>query len=144
MGLVAQAQTGQQLIDPSVVTAHAKVTRLETQGLAHVKKRIKHQLLWHHPDLAAGLCIVNLHIAAQHRYPARSGFGQAGQNGDQGGFARAVGAKQAKKLSRLNVQTDLVQCQKPLALGFGGCRIGFADRLEGDGGHGAAILGAAL
>jgi hypothetical protein len=44
-----------------------------------------------------------------HQNPATAGAGQAGQNADQTGFARAVGAEQAKKFALLNVKTDMVQ-----------------------------------
>ena len=92
VGLVGQAQAVEQLVNPCIVVADAEVARLKAQRLAHIEKRVEHQLLRHHAEFAPGLRIVDLDIAAQHLDPPGSGAGQAGEYGDQGGLARTIGA----------------------------------------------------
>ena len=107
--LVGQTQADQQLVDPVVIAFDAEVTGLNAQGLAHGKKWVEHQFLGHYPQQATGLGVVADHVVAVHQNPPAAGAGQAGQNADQAGFARAVGAEQTKKFALLNVETDMVQ-----------------------------------
>ena len=108
LGLVGQAQALEQLVDPGAVVAHTEVARLDAQSLADIEKRIEHQLLGHHAELAARLRVVALHIAAQDADRTTAGAREAREHADHGGFASAIGAEQTEKLALLNIQTDLV------------------------------------
>ena len=121
----------QQLINPCVVFADAKVTRLKPQRLAHIEKGVKHQLLGHHAQQAACLRGLGLHIAALNLGDARGGAGQTRQDADQGGFAGTVGSEQAKKLAFLDLQADAVEGLQGTARGLKCFGYGF----ERDGGH---------
>jgi hypothetical protein len=64
-----------------------------------------------------------------HQNTAGAGATQACQSADQGGFARAVGAEQAKKLALLHIKADLVKgFERGCARLFGW--INFGDGLE--------------
>ena len=109
VGLVGQAQVFEQLVNPGVVVLHTEIAGLEAQRLAHVEEGVEHQLLRHDAQLAAGIRVVGLHIAALHQHTATGGAGQARQNADEGGFAGAIGPEEPKKFALFNVQADLVQ-----------------------------------
>ena len=108
VGLVGQAQAFQQLVNPGVVVLHAEIARLDAQSLAHIEKGVKHEFLRHHTQAAPGGGIVFLHIVAQDAGRTAAGPGQAREHADHGGFARAIGAEQAKKLAFLNAKADIV------------------------------------
>jgi len=66
VGFVAQAQMVQQLVDPVVVVANAKVAGLKAQRLAHIEKGVKHQFLGDHAQQTPRLGRLGLHITALH------------------------------------------------------------------------------
>ena len=80
----------------------------------------------HNPQETPGLGGLFHHVMAEHGDLAFAGFGQTGQDADEGGFARTVGAQEAKKLALLNVKTHPLQGLKGAPRGD----IGFADLLE--------------
>ena len=90
IGLVSEAQAFQQLVDPSLVVLHTKISRLDAQGLTHVEKRVKNKLLRHHAELTPCGGKVFLYIMPQHAGRALAWAGQAGEHADHGGLARAV------------------------------------------------------
>ena len=108
VGLVGQAQAIQQLVNPGVVVLDTEVAGLDAQGLAHIEKGVKHQLLRHHAQAAAGGGKVFLHIVTQDAGRTAAGPGQAREHADHGGFARAIGAEQAKKLTFFDAKADIV------------------------------------
>ena len=63
------------------------------------------------------------HIVPQHRDTTFACLGQTRQDADEGGFARPVGAQEAKKFTLLNVKTHPLQ---GLQRATGGDK-GFAD-----------------
>ncbi|MNV46882.1 hypothetical protein D3C71_1387280 [compost metagenome] len=126
VGLVCEAQVLQQLVNPGVVVLDTEVAGLETQCLAHVEKRIEHQLLGHHAQLASRIGKVRLHVTALHQHPSLRGTCQASQNADEGGFASPIGTEKSEKFAFFDIQADLVQCLE----GAFGCGKGFGDGLE--------------
>ncbi len=108
-GLVGQAEVFQQLVDPGIVVADAKVARLDAQGLAHIEKGVEHQLLRHDAQALARGGKVALHVVPQHGHAPAAGTRQPGKNADEGGFAGPVGAQQAKEFTFLDVQADILQ-----------------------------------
>ena len=121
----------QQLINPCVVFADAKVTRLKPQRFAHIEKGVKHQLLGHHAQQTPRLCGLGLHIAALNLGDSGGGTGQTRQDADQGGFAGTVGSEQAKELAFLDLQAHPVKGLQGTARGLK-C---FGYGVERNGGH---------
>ena len=113
-----------------------EVTRLKTQGLAHIEERVKNQLLRHDAEFFARHGGLGVDIGAKHRDCARSGFGQSSQDTDEGRFASAVGPEQSKKLALLNIKTHTIECLKRPT---GGLKS-FGNGLEGDGWHGKPYI----
>ena len=110
VGLVGQAQVGQQLVDPGVVVAHAEVAALDAQRLAHAEEGVEHQFLRHDAERTCA--------RRRSRRPRRgpsprtlpaAGARQAGQDRDQRGLAGAVGAEQAEELALLDVEAHAVE-----------------------------------
>ena len=78
-------------------------------------------------------------VLAMHHDATLCGLAQARQNADEGGFTRAIGAKQTKKLTLSNVKAHLIECCERLAARIFG-RVSFGDGLKRDGGHEPLIL----
>ena len=97
------------LVDPAVVVPEPEIAGLDAQGFAHIEKRIVDQFLRHHAERAARLPVVAHHVMPHDGGVAGIGAGEPGENGNQRGFAGAVGPQQAKKLARLNVERNPVE-----------------------------------
>jgi hypothetical protein len=131
VGLVGQAQVGEQLVDPVVVAPDAEIAGLDAQRLAHREERVEHQLLRHDAELPAGLGVLRDDVVAVHAHLPARGMGQAGEDADQGGLACAVGAQQAEEFARFDLEADVFQrLQHPTC-----ALVQLGNVLEADGGH---------
>mmetsp|Transcript_29280 Transcript_29280/g.53020 ORF Transcript_29280/g.53020 Transcript_29280/m.53020 type:complete len:262 (-) Transcript_29280:10-795(-) len=130
IGLVGQAQVGEQLVDPVVVVLDPEVAALDTQRLAHAEEGVEHQFLRHHAQRLARGGVVVHHVVAHHAHAALGGTGQAGQHADQRRLAGAVGAEQAEELAAADVEADAIQCLDLPS------PVGFLDVLKRDGNGG--------
>ena len=110
IGLVRQAKTGQQLVNPVIIAFNAEVAGLNAQGFANAEKRVKHQLLRHHTQCAAGGSVVGQNIVAVHCHVATAGPRQTRQNADKRGFTCAIGPEQAEEFALMDVKAHVVQC----------------------------------
>ena len=109
VGLVSQIETGEDFINPGVVAADAKIARLQTQRLTHREEGVKHQLLRHHAELAAGLTVIGDHVVAHDGELALIDTGEPRQGRNQRGFARAIGPQQAEELALLHLEINSVE-----------------------------------
>jgi len=132
LGLVGEAELGQQLVDPGVVAAHAEVAALDAQRLAHAEEGVEHQLLRHDAQLSPRRGVVGDDIVAEHRDAAAAGARKAREDGDERRLARAVGPEQAEELALADVEAHLVQrAQRALGTAKG---LGDVVEADGDGG----------
>jgi hypothetical protein len=104
----------------------AEVAALDAQRLAHAEERVEHQLLRHDAQAAAGGRVVGHHVVAEHGHGAAARAGQASEDADQRGLARAVGAEQAEELAGLDVEAHIVEGADFAA----GAAVRLADVLE--------------
>jgi len=101
------------------------------QGLTHIEKGIKHQLLRHDTKQTPRLCRLLGDIDAMHQDRSRRGLGQTGQDTDQRCLACTIGAEQTKELTRLDVKAHAIQGLKRASSRLE--RLG--NRLKGNSGH---------
>jgi len=67
VGLAGQVEVFHHLVDPFVIVLQAVITGLYAQRFAHREKRIEHQFLRHHAEIAARRAIVADHVVAMDR-----------------------------------------------------------------------------
>src|SRR3569623_1529391 len=109
VGMLGKIEMMHDLVDPAVVVLEPEVAGLDAQGFAYIEKRIVDQLLRHHPERTARLAVIAHHVVAHDGGLAGVRPGKSGQNRNEGGLARPVGAQQAKELTRLDVERHAVQ-----------------------------------
>src|SRR5438552_2234459 len=86
-----------------------EVTRLDSQRLAHAEEWIEHQFLRYDAQCTARRAIVTDDIVSHHERAPATRACQTGDDRNERRFSRAVRAKQAKELARLDAQRDAVE-----------------------------------
>ena len=110
VSLVRQIEVGEDLIDPGIVVAKAKVTGLDTQGLPHREEGIEDQFLRYDAKQAPRFPILTDDIAAEDGKRACIGSGKSGEAGNQCCFSGTIGAEQSEELAFGNVQGHAGKC----------------------------------
>ena len=128
VGLGREVEVVHHLINPGVVVANAEVAGLHAQRFPHREERIKDQLLRHNTNALPRKAVVRHNIMAMNAHPTFIGSGEPGDDGNQGRFAGAVGAQQAKELALGNLQRYAAQRLQGAEALF--------DLINLDGGHG--------
>ncbi len=109
VGLVGQAQAGQDLVGLPVGLLHAVEAGLHLQRLARGEEHVADDLLRHHADGRAGGAGVLVDVDVPDLHLARGLVHQPGQDVDEGGLARPVRAQQAEHGAARNGQVDALQ-----------------------------------
>ena len=76
------------------------------------EERVQDVFLKDHADLAADGLILPSQAVTADLDGAAIGGQKGAEHADGGGFARAVGAQEGKKLTALNVEADVFDCRK--------------------------------
>jgi hypothetical protein len=131
IGLVGEAHRVEDLGRAALGPGHAVEAGLELQRLAGREEGVEVQLLRDDADGAAGAARVAVDVDAEDPCRARGLHHEAGQDVDEGGLARAVGAQEAEDGAAGHLEVDAVQRHLGrLALAAG---VGLAQALELDG-----------
>src|SRR5690606_11741116 len=100
---------GQHFIDPVVVVAQPEVARLKAQGFAHREEGVIDDFLRDDAQRLSGFAKLRGDIEAADLGATRGGAGEPGQNGDEGGLAGPVGAKQSEEFAMLDGERDAIE-----------------------------------
>ena len=109
VGLVRQAERGEQLVGDALGPRHAVHAGLHVQRLARGEEDVGGDLLRHHADGGARVAGPLVDVAAPDGDRARGLLGQAREDVDEGRLAGAVGAEQAEDRAARDLQVDALQ-----------------------------------
>ena len=115
---ICQIEIGQNLVNPGIVVADAEISRLDAQGFSDSEEGIEHQFLRHYPEFAPRIAVIGANIVAHDFERSGIGANQAGQGGDERGFASTVGSEQAEEFALADFEINAGQrLQAPERLG---------------------------
>ncbi len=77
---------------------------MDAQHVDDVEEGVKHEFLRDYTQQAPRLAEVTDGVVAEHGDVARAGSGEARNNVDEGGFARAIGPEQAEEFALMDVE----------------------------------------
>ena len=128
VGLGREVEVVHHLINPGIIVVNPEVAGLHAQRFTNGEERIKDQLLRHNTNALARMTVVRDDIMAMNAHPTFIGAREPGDDGNQGRFAGAVGAQQAKELAFSNLERYTAQRLQGAEALF--------DMINLDGGHG--------
>jgi len=99
VGFRGQVEVMQQFIDPVAGVAQAEVARLDRQRLAHGEEGIEHELLRNDAEQSSRVPVIGHDVVSQNTRYAGVGARQPGEDGDERGFARAIGSQQPEEFA---------------------------------------------
>ncbi len=109
VGLVREAERGQQFVRAALVGGHAVEAGLDLQGLARGEEDVGDDLLRHDPEGRAGVARLMVDVAVPDADRALGLVRHPGDDVDQGRLARAIGAQQAEHRAARHRQIDAAQ-----------------------------------
>ena len=109
-------------VDPRLRLAPAQAVQggVVAQVLLDAQVQVQGALLEHHTELAQGLARLPGEVAAEHADLALLQLEEAGEQGDQGRLAGAVGAEQGVEVAGFDAQRDALE-------GFDAVVVGLAE-----------------
>ena len=93
----------------ALVGTQAEITGLRFERLARGEIGVEHELLRHHADRKPRAAGLTHQIVAPHSDGAGGLVGEPGENIDESGFSRPVGAEQAEKRAARDIEVELVE-----------------------------------
>ena len=138
VGLVRQAQRGQQFVRAPLVLRHAVEAGLHLQRLARGEEDVGHDLLRHDAEGGARVARLLVDVAAPDGGGPAGLVDHPGQDVDQRRLARAVGPQQAEHRAARNDQIDAAQGglgRRLLGAGIGLFQPLHLDGVDGQGGR---------
>ncbi len=106
--MVAEGEGLEQGLGPRAVGRDAHQTRLDHERLDRREERVVADLLGDQADQSARRAELAHHVVSEDLDGTARRPAQPGDAPDEGGLARAVGAKQREDLSCLHLEIDLV------------------------------------